>query len=464
MTSASSLKTSPVGKFAHFDAVSNRLSSLLLPTIIVLVLLVQQYAFIQIPAIDAAPEPGRKEENFGNTVAVGLSLVAMGSLWLWNVRPLARLASKNAACLSYMALVLVSVAWSVHPDLTIRRGTGYILSILVAALLTVRFDAIERMRILSASFAISAIGSVIFVAIRPEWAIMNIDSLEGNWRGVFPHKTSLGLVMAVAVFTELYLLIADRGRPRWRFALLGLYLALVALSHSATGLSMSVAFAVSAGIHWLWIRHRVLGQGALLVVGLNALVLICFLWIDPELPFGLIGKDAGLTGRTELWDVVLDSIDERPLFGHGFQAMWGVDDALTIRANRLTGDWGVKGSHNAYLEVCLELGLVGLFVLVSIIAAGLRRGLRCCSGQAPRLGWFSVTFFLVAAASGLTELTLGLNQDIIWLVLTMLVMSCGPGVVGREAEAGPLLTRSIHKKRDPNARHRTTRTIQAPTG
>src|SRR5262249_50929862 len=158
---------------------------------------------------------------------------------------------------------------------------------------------------------------------------------------VFPHKSVLGLAMAVATFTEVYLLVAGGGRPRWRFALLSLYLGLAALSHSATGFLMAAGVMVLAGVYLVWTRRRVFAHGALLVIGFNALLMTSFLWIEPELLFGLIGKDAGLTGRTELWDVVADAISQRPMLGHGFQAMWGANDAYTIRTNRLTGDWGV---------------------------------------------------------------------------------------------------------------------------
>src|SRR5262249_48711161 len=142
------------------------------------------------------------------------------------------------------------------------------------------------------------------------------------------------------------------------------------------------------------------------------------------------------------------------------QSMWGPNDAHTLRADYLSGEWGVNGSHNAYVEVCLDLGLVGLIGLVSIIGVGLWRGLRCCSGQAPHLGWFSFTFFVVSAASGLTDPTLALNQNIVWLVFILLVMSCGSGVYSREHS--PPVKGSIYRKHEVKVRTRRTRVVHAP--
>ena len=46
----------------------------------------------------------------------------------------------------------------------------------------------------------------------PEIGIMSGGELEGNWRGIYPHKNVLGFAMAVAVFVQLQLIAMETKR------------------------------------------------------------------------------------------------------------------------------------------------------------------------------------------------------------------------------------------------------------
>jgi exopolysaccharide production protein ExoQ len=298
---------------------------LLLWLALVFVLIIQQPAFIDMPSWNTADSAG--DTNAINTIAISVSLAIMGVLFVLNAAQISHLAWGNKLMLLYIAIVLMSTAWSIHPDLTIRRASsGYLLSMLVAAYLTVRFNSVELMKLLSASFAISAVGSFLYAVAYPQYGIMHSDTLtgvsvEGMWRGVFDHKNVLGPVMAVAVFAELYILVASRGRPRWRFALLGLFLALIALSTSATALTASATYLAAAGGFLLWKRDQRLGVVAALVASIFLLSIIAVVSIKPEYLLDAAGKDVGLTGRTDLWGMIVQLISDRPVFGYGYRAM-----------------------------------------------------------------------------------------------------------------------------------------------
>ena len=233
--------------------------SVLVWFVIVFAFIIQQGAFIEMPVLVGSSTGGiLQDSNVYNTIGIGISFATIGFLCFSSASELGELLRKNALSFAYIALVLISFLWSIHPDLTIRRAFGYLLTMAIAGYLTVRFSDIERMKLVSASFAISAIGSFVYVAAFPEDGIMHISTLEGTWRGVFTHKNVLGPVMAVAVFTELYILAATGGRPRWRFILLALYLSLVALSRSATALLLSATYITATCIYLLWKRDHAL--------------------------------------------------------------------------------------------------------------------------------------------------------------------------------------------------------------
>lgn len=418
----------------------------------VFVVIIQQDAFVTTPLIlreiSGYALGDFQNPNPFNTAGIAISIVFIGiGCFPW-IRQIGSLALNNRFSLLFMLLVIVSATWSIHPDLTIRRGIGYVLTILIAAYLSIRFDVVDRMKVLSGSFAVSAIGSLVFIAAFPQYGIMQDGDLAGDWRGVFPHKNVLGPVMAVAVFTELFILVACKGRPRWRLALLSIYFALVVLSHSATALLLSLAFLAGACVYLVWQRDRLMGIGISILVVLLLFAALIVLWSNPEFALGILGKDTGLTGRTELWSSVIPLIEQRLVLGWGYRAMWQANDASAIVIDQIAG-WGASSSHNAFLEITLQLGLVGAGVLLVIVVIALGRGLRCCKVGILPLGWFSLMFFVGAVMAGLTMETLGTNQNIAWVAFNVLSFSCGIGLASRSSTnradvRHSLITHSTH--------------------
>jgi exopolysaccharide production protein ExoQ len=401
----------------------------------VFALIIQQGAFVSMPMVfsDVSLSALRDIQNPYNTAGVAISVIFIGIVSFPWIRKIGFLAWTNRFSLLFMLIVLMSATWSIHPDLTIRRGLGYVLTILIAAYLSLRFDVVDRMKVLSASFAVSAIGSLVFIAVFPEYGIMQDGDLAGAWRGVFTHKNHFGPVMAVAVFTELFILVALRGRPRWRFASLGAYFVLVVLSHSATALLLSLAYLAGTCLYLLWQRNKLMGVVISTMAAFLLFASLFTLWVDPGFALGTVGRDTTLTGRTELWPAIIELIDQRPVLGWGYRAMFQSDDASTAVIDR-AASWGAGSSHNGFLEIALELGVVGVGLMLVIIAIALGRGLWCCKTEIGPLGWFSLMFFVGAILAAQTLDTIGRNQVIEWVAFNVLSFSCGLALASRKGD------------------------------
>jgi O-antigen ligase len=392
---------------------------------------VQQGAFVSIPLYFGDPSLFiRQDQNALNTIAVAASFLCILPLCIWQGRSVGHLARKNALSVLFLLLVLASAFWSIHPDISLRRGLGYVLTLLVAAYLTVRFDVDDRMKVLSYSFAISALGSLLFVAAFPAAGIMTGGDLAGNWRGVFPHKGALGSTMAVAVFVELFILSGHR-RTGWRYVLLAIFLLLVVMSHSLTALILSAIYVTGALVLALGRSSILAGVFASLMIAIAGFVVLVILSLDPGLLLGTLGKDLTLTGRTGVWNVVTTLIAERPLLGYGYRAMWAVNDAYTIRAERLVG-WGVQNSHNAFLELTLQLGFFGTGVILAVVVLAFARAFKCWLTFPGPLGTFSLIFFVGTLLAAQTMETLGQNQIIEWVVFNLLMFSCGMALANKQ--------------------------------
>ena len=76
---------------------------------------------------------------------------------------------------------------------------------------------------------------------------------------------------------------------------------------------------------------------------------------------GAVGRDPTLTDRTKIWHLLL-SMHTNPLLGTGYESFW-----LGPRLVKIWQRFGpINEAHNGYLEVYLNLGLIGLFLLIVI--------------------------------------------------------------------------------------------------
>jgi O-antigen ligase len=109
-----------------------------------------------------------------------------------------------------------------------------------------------------------------------------------------------------------------------------------------------------------------------------------------------VGRDATLTGRTEIWKEVL-AVETSPILGAGFESFW-----LAAPLDRSGWSFHVNEAHNGYLEVYLNLGWVGVVLLAAVILTGYRNviGLLCWDSEA---GTLLFAYFVVELTYSYTE-------------------------------------------------------------
>jgi exopolysaccharide production protein ExoQ len=406
----------------------------------VFAVVVQQGAFVSSPVltkfVSDIGSSDSQASNILNTLAVFLNIVCIAPLCLLQYRQVIRTVNGNRVAIALMVLMFLSTTWSIHPDVTFRRDVTYFSTVLTAFYLATRFDVDEIMKIVSYGIAISVVFSFLFVAAFPTdaihqpspWPVEGINDIAGSWMGVFAHKNVLGHVMSVGVLAELYILTATKLRSFWQAVWHILVLcgcvALIALARSGTAMVLTAIYFLGT-IAFLLLRraHQYFGVGLAMLVVVATTVGLIF-WAYPTSVLGLLGSDPTLTGRTQLWDIVLRLIWERPLLGWGYSAMWLPKDDLTLAISDAVG-WTVPEAHNALLVVTLGLGIVGLAAVVTFIAVSIWRAIRCLLTGRYTLGVYSLVFFLAINLSGITESTLAQNQNIEWVVFNVLSICCG---------------------------------------
>ncbi|WP_300380944.1 O-antigen ligase [Henriciella sp.] len=257
-----------------------------------------------------------------------------------------------------LTLACLSWTWSINPEVTERRAIAIFATTLGGLFLAVRYDWRTLLRLLGAVWLFMAVISFASGLLTPGFGVMS-EVHPGAWRGMWWEKNALGGHMARAAFLLALLMIVDRP---WRLVWGGglvMSVALVLLSTSKTALlGMMAGFAVLVVAAWM--RRGIattLSTIWLGVISLGAIGLVIL--IEPQLVFQLLGRDATLTGRTDIWTALLDAIAARPWLGYGYGAFWGLHSEPAYMV-RLATEWLVPTAHNGWLETALSIGLIGL--------------------------------------------------------------------------------------------------------
>ena len=229
--------------------------------------------------------------------------------------------------------------------------------------------------------------------------------------------------MSIAILVELYLLVLGNWRPIWRFGMLSTYLTLLILSGSFTSLVCGAFYLAGTAVYIIGRREKLMAIIAAITLGLPLVFLQLTLWYNPDLLLSFFGKDATLTGRTDIWLATFDLIKQKPLLGWGYMATWmPTDPEIAVIMERF--QWNIPNAHSAYIDVTFQLGAVGLGLLLTIIAVAWRRALACLRMGVP-LGWFSLMLLMGALTYSIAETGLGQNQSMYWLLVNVFNFSCG---------------------------------------
>jgi exopolysaccharide production protein ExoQ len=221
------------------------------------------------------------------------------------------------------------------------------------------------------------VASILFALALPQYGRDLMGGHSSAWKGIFSAKNYLG---NMALF---FLTVAVSYRPRTSFfRSLRLWqilfcLIAIAFSRAATTYMLTtvyVAYAVTLNAVRGFRKKDYFVAFILLFVAFASVVAVAVL--QPDFLFSLLGKDATLTGRTEIWNAVAGSIAKRPLLGYGYQAFWLGFKGESYRII-LTVTWALGQAQNGFLDVMLELGVGGLIIVLLLFGFAFRDGVTC---------------------------------------------------------------------------------------
>ncbi len=312
--------------------------------------------------------------------------------------------------------VFVSIVWSIDPSTTERRAIALLFTTIAAMVIASRYEWPELLEVLATSFAVVALCCYALGLLVPAYGRMS-DAFPGAWRGVFQDKNALGDTMTVGTITFVAAAILNPVR-RWLwlgFAILAVGLILV--STSKTSLVTLVIGSGCMGFVWLAKRGAAVSVVATFLAVSTLLALGSAIALAPDFFFGLLGKDATLTGRTTIWAAVMRLIHQRPWTGFGYGAVWTDESGWGPLA------WIIKWAHfrphhahNSWMETWLAMGIPGLVLWAAVF---IETWLKAIFAVYNRIGgYFALPFLAVYSLTTLTESVAFIYNDFYWVIFT----------------------------------------------
>jgi len=308
-----------------------------------------------------------------------------------------------------------SALWSQGPGTSLRSGISLLVTTLFAFYLAEKFSQRQQMELLTVVGACIAAGSVIMAVV---WPQIGLDHQlhEGALQGLFTQKNACAEATLFLLTPAFALPAAGRYGQMLRALYIVLCLSIIVMTQSRTGWVVTLTYFGFAGclrVLRRFGRRDLLPLAALLFGAAGALAVAVLSY--PVLVLSLLGRSGSFSGRLQIWGAIVASILRRPLGGYGFDAFWSMLNGEATRVFSATG-WVVTSAHSGFLNVALELGLVGLALVALTLVQACRHAMAAFRpGHSEYVDWCIEIVFLTIVYN-LDERTLMAPQYLPWIL------------------------------------------------
>ena len=312
-----------------------------------------------------------------------VSILIMYAIWLpkirfkgvWIIKP----RKDTLLILLFPAIALLSVAWSDYRPHSLYSALEYASLILCTIIIAkiVRAPAFIRGIV---------IGSALVLLASLVSGNYEIDPMTGKTIliGFFGSKNMVGLFAEIGIFLSLLsLFIRQSFIEKILFALMPLAIFVISLYVSKSASSVLSLAVVLAAIPAAVLLVKIPRPFRMLsfISGIFIIFLLTAIGIAFNAQNAILssfGKNTTLTGRTHLWSEGIKIGQQSPYLGHGYSAFWVEGQP---KAEQLWQEFGVTAKvgfhfHNVFLETFVELGALGVAIIILLILTNCWSSLR----------------------------------------------------------------------------------------
>jgi O-antigen ligase len=192
----------------------------------------------------------------------------------------------------------------------------------------------------------------------------------GKIQGIVGNSSLLGFVALIALIVFGVQLASGSIGRAWGTTWLVIAVATTFFTRSAT-ITVAIVVVCALVLALLRVRSTTTPRGRALTywslsAGLVIVAGVAFALRNTVL--AALGKSEDLTGRLDIWSAVIDLAQQRPAFGWGWVSYW---IPWVAPFDGLAFESGVRQlhAHNAWLDLWLQLGVLGLVVFGALVVS-----------------------------------------------------------------------------------------------
>lgn len=351
----------------------------------------------------------------------------------------------------FLGWLLITVLWSSAPFTTLLSWFSFASLAVIATVVAHTRETLQIIRAVGDVLRVYLVASVIIEVFSgilidtpiPFLGVAGNLAQGGSIQGVFGSRTRLGIVVVIALVTFLIEWRTRSVLPGWSIFSVTVALSLALFTRSPMILLLLVATGAAVGILALVrrtparIRPRVQAGLAVLTA---AVAMVVYLARGPIA--ARLNAEPEFSARSGLWRVVGQLVDLRPVQGWGWFGEWRSGDlpfsAIEVLLGRPRGS-----ALNAYLDVLLQAGWVGVVFFAAFLAVALGRAWVGASDRVSTTYTWPALMLIAVFTASLFESTL------LWDFGWFLAVTCATRValgrgwrVGGEAPEGSALPHS----------------------
>ena len=340
----------------------------------------------------------------------------------------------------YMTL---SVIWSNFPGITFRRTLRSMGTTAVVLVLLTEADRLGAIRALLRRLYLVIIPvSIITIRyFRNIGVTYNWSGDQEEWLGLATDKNSLGQVAMCSGLVSTWQILQNWSKKKLTLDLLLLVLTLWVLRgsktcHSSTAIiGFLTGAAVLFGLQYIKKKKKTAHAKRIVLtatLGLIVLTPIAYLVFEAfdTTPVNLVleatGRDLTFTDRTLLWTDVLHNAEKSPIVGVGFGAFWvghiGYDMYPLENWSRKTPGWRPGQGHDGYIDVYVDLGVIGLALMLIVIGVGFSGALDDLQHDF-ELGSLRLVFLLSIVMNNITETSFLKGTYSLWFLFLLFAIN-----------------------------------------
>jgi exopolysaccharide production protein ExoQ len=320
-----------------------------------------------------------------------------------------------------LATLFSSSLWSLQPEQTFKQSLHFLNATLLGINMAAYCSDKERINIIGLVCATFLILSLCLVLALPELGVTGMGKITtqydiihaGTWKGHFPHKNYMGLMMAFSTLLFSFLFLVNPTRVRWR-SWLGLGLSFCMVIGSTSRNALLTLFL--SGVLTVFLKRFLGLDKRARRNALVALAMTCMpaFFLAPRV-LSVLGRDFTFSGRTVIWEAVWAYIHKRPFHGFGYSAFWRELCGTETDCEKLGLHWNPYTAHNGFLDAALSSGLLGFVLVILSFALFACKAFECFSRSQDYQSLFLIAFLVFWILINLFESFL-LDSRFFWSV------------------------------------------------